>query len=113
MYKQYLKDLELKRDKNGYFLSAVYIEENNSGIYEHIIPHMILPINESAIISEPCISREVRPDLYADIGFGDLLLSPDKNGNYYYTKTIREKIHDLTLSDIEKKLGYKVRIVNE
>lgn len=34
-------------------------------------------------------------------------------GHMYYETLIEEKTHDMTLEEIEKKLGYKVRIITK
>ncbi len=45
----------------------------------------------------------------------NLKMFPDKNGFAYYEKTyektIEEKVQEMTIEEIEKKLGYKVKIV--
>ena len=113
--KSYLKDLQLHKKEDEkcveYYLSAVYHDENDAGIWEIIIPHIVLPLysDHISVSHNPCLWKENTVDL----GFGDLPMLLDENGHMYYQKLIKEKIHDLTLSEIEKKLGYKVRIVSE
>lgn len=114
--KSYLKDLQLHKKEDGkcveYYLSAVYHDENDAGIYEITIPHIHLPLNEGLMIIQYNKYLQYEPDK-VDLGFGELPMLPDENGHMYYQKLIKEKVHDLTLSEIEKKLGYKVRIVGE
>lgn len=112
-----LVDLQLHKEelvKNifTYHLSAVYRCENNCGVYEVEIPRIELPIsNDFNMKNEfgfygPCNHT-------IDIGFGDLTMISDEHGNKFYERLIKEKIHDMTLDEIEKKLGYKVRVVSE
>lgn len=103
---------ELTKGAVSYYLSAVYRYEDNSGIYEVTIPKIQLPIHE-----QPCVKRELTGYHYVyqtiNIGFGDMVMLNDESGNACYKKCIKEKIHDMTLEEIEKKLGYKVRVVSE
>lgn len=112
MSKEYLKDLKLNKDEYGYYLTAVYIEENDKGIYEHTVPHIDLPISNYPSI-ETTFGDYIRPEQLIDIGFGKLNMGKDERGRASVTRTIKEKVHDLTIGEIEKKLGYKVRIVSE
>lgn len=98
-----LKRLELKKDGSGYYLSAIYEFENEAGVHRAIFPIELL--------NSPVISREDwRCPGKIDLGFGELPLEGDPG---YTIKTIREKVHDVTIEEIEKKLGYKIRIVKE
>lgn len=112
MSKEYLKDLKLNKDKYGYYLTAVYIEENDKGIYEHTVPHIDLPVSIYPSI-ETTFGYHVRPEQLIDIGFGKLNMGMDESGRTIVTRTIKEKVHDLTIGEIEAKLGYKIRIVSE
>jgi hypothetical protein len=50
-----------------------------------------------------------------DIGFGYMpLVYEDPRNKIFYTETvIEEKTHEMTLDEIEEKLGYKVKIVSK
>lgn len=111
MTKRELKDLQLYKSDtyDQYYLSAIYTEENEHGVYEVTIPKIFLPINNHELI----IDDRSPQRLYIDLGFGECRMCLDDNGNFYYKRVIEEKIHELTISDIEKKLGYKVKIVSE
>lgn len=114
-----LVDLQLHKeevDKGAemYYLSAVYRHENDCGVYETTIPKIRLPISGDIIVKRPHGYRAyLSNETTIDIGFGDMVLLNDENGHSYYEKFIKEKIHDMTLDEIEKKLGYKVRVVSE
>ena len=117
MYDYKLKDLQLHKEKlsefsETYYLSAVYHYEDNAGFYEVTIPRIVLPICKPSI-KQNMYYYDTMPECHIDIGLGDLRMVPDKEGNCYYQKLIREKVHDMTLEEIEKKLGYKVRVVSE
>lgn len=103
-----LKRLELKKDDSGYYLSAIYEYENEAGVHRAIFPKIRLPIE---LLNAPVISREDwRSPSKIDLGFGELPLEGDPG---FTIKTICEKIHDVTIEEIEKKLGYKIRIIKE
>ena len=46
-------------------------------------------------------------------GLGDLSLYSDDDGYLYHEKIIEEKTKEMTLEEIEKKLGHKVKIVSK
>ena len=112
-----LKDLQLHKpvDESSYhYLSAVYVHENDTGIYEITIPKINLPVQDSPIINVPYkYNRLLSDPPTVNIGFGDLYMLEDEHDHIYYEKLIEEKIHDMTLSEIEKKLGFKVRVISE
>ena len=104
-----LKDLQLHEENHGYFLTAIYRHENDQGIYECIIPKIGLPIRTEPIVKIPmidprCVGDRDFPTI--DLGFGDCIIFRDTKGHLFTEKLIKEKVHDLTLSEIEKKLGY-------
>ncbi len=120
MNKYELIDLQLHKEKldtnaEVYYLSAVYRHETDSGVYEFTVPRIVLPISDDPILKRSTPGRTRYTWAYdsIDLGFGDLFLHPDEDGHIFYEKFIKEKIHDMTLDEIEKKLGYKVRVVSE
>lgn len=117
-----LKDIDLIKNEDGrYYLDVTYQYENDFGIYELNMPRVALPFTDSRI---PNI---IPSTPYA---FGDcdmtiedlecvLPLSRFKFEDYegcvghYCIKTIKEKPKKMTLSEIEKKLGYKIELVSQ
>lgn len=119
--KSELTNLELYYDDTsgypGYYLKAEYLRENDKGLYKGTIPRIALPVNLDSIRicqDHPnCGHYGYYINTTIDLGFGKLLIMRDPRENYTHKEElIEEKIHDLTLEEIEKKLGYKVRIVN-
>lgn len=114
-----LRSLKLKKDKDGqYYLRAVYDQEDSYRKTELIIPKIMLPISNYPVLKHESHEWDFRPESFANIGFGDMRL--DKGVIYsdapeacYAIKTIEEKTHTMTLSEIEKKLGYKINLVAE
>ena len=108
-----LIDLKLHND-DGYYFSAVYRHEDETGIYETTIPHIMLPIwnyTEPIVTTESSRYSRSCP-AYINFGLGDLRIGHDKDGTQYITKTIEKKVKKMTLADIEKKLGYKIELVS-
>ena len=108
-----LTDLVLEKDVNGcYYLGAKYRIEDENSIRELRIPKMLLNVRPNNVIirhDKLCLMPEV------NIGFGYMpLVYEDPRNKIFYTETvIEEKTHEMTLDEIEEKLGYKVKIVSK
>lgn len=117
-----LKDLQLHEKKGSYYLSAVYEYENESGVYELSIPKMKLNIGIPKIHTAATFKVGCAFDIYkldnfitlanADIGFGDLPLGR-VDGYTHKITIVKEKTRKMTLSEVEKKLGYKIELVSD
>lgn len=109
-----LVSLEMYQEDEEYFLKAIYRFEDESGVWEETYPKIHLPI---VTYRRPLITCEFSTTLvnyaYVNLGFGDLPLKEDHNGVYGERKLVKEKVHDMTISEIEKKLGYRIKIVGE
>lgn len=125
-----MKTCELSRlylysetDENGkkyYYLRAHYDVEEEFRKVEIIYPKINLPIFDGGSLP---IARDIscclhhpfiRPDMSIDIGFGDTPCMRDGiNDAYMYEIVKEEKPRKMTLSEIEKKLGHKIILVNE
>lgn len=115
MNKVKLTYLALNEDVCGYYLSARYRVED-----EHSIRELDIPKIRLQIIPETVRIRQEGDGPYintsVNLGFGYCRLDAVENdlGKVYFTETvIEEKPHEMTLDEIEKKLGYKVKIVNK
>ena len=108
-----IQSCKLKKDVWGYSLDLTYLIETPSEIQKLHIPRLILPL----------YGKDVRIDvdhayfgdtLYtADIGFGNCRLLLDDRGAAFTIETVETKTKEMTLEEIEKKLGHKVKIVNK
>lgn len=110
-----LKDVKLIKNSYGYCLDMTYRVEDDTEIREVHIPYLQLPISPHIF--------EIRNDwdeyssfYVADVGFGPMRMfgtvAKDK-GETFIIKVIKEKTKEMTLAEIEKKLGHKVKIVNK
>lgn len=108
-----IKDLQLYKENNRYYLSALVDYEDNRGIYKISIPKIEFPVERNCIIDQTVVDRNYNPYTVVsiDFGLGKLYVEPfDNNGNYYTINCIEEKIHKMTLADIERELGYKIEL---
>lgn len=111
-----VKDLQLYKENNKYYLSALLDEEDKRGYYEVSIPKIILPISFDCFVNNETDTYFGVPHrtVTIDLGFGGLYVEPfDDDNNYYTMKVLNEKVHEMTLDEIEKELGYKVKLKEE
>lgn len=105
-----LTNVKLNNDQYGYSLALTYNIEDLGKVTELHIPKVSLPFKDYKLVIE-------RPyaygNMFADVGFGRVELLPGDDKNYFTIKTIKEKTKEMTLAEIEKKLGHKVKIVNK
>lgn len=117
MNKIQMRDVNLYKDStdNQYYLSITYTVEIEEAIYEYHIPKVLLPISYSddPIFFRCPVIRYGADETYVDIGFGKLLVVPNKDHMHYTCVKIKDKTKKMTLKEIEKKLGYKIELVSE
>ena len=108
-----IKDLQLYKENNQYYLSALVDYEDKRGVYEISIPKIKFPIEQNCIIDNTIGERNYKPytTVSIDFGLGKLYAEPfDNDGNHYTITCIEEKVHKMTLADIERELGYKIEL---
>ena len=127
-----VKDYKMYEDKTDfgdtiYCLSITYVYEDYDGIYELVIPKIILPIRNG---EKPI--RHTDPSFFNGPSTGTIILGSSKfrlgsgiiknndldGGEQYDLYSIRkvkekEKIVDITIKEIEEKLGYKINIIDK
>ena len=129
MRKCILDKAELFEENGQYYISAKYTVETDDLIKEVYVPKIKIPFMNSVshgfdINFDHCWPDPVsiypgpRSNAYINTGLGDLKLEygniDGSSGNYYFMeKIIEHKKRDMTVEEIEKKLGYKIRIVSE
>lgn len=114
-----LKNIELFEEAGQYYLKLKYILEDEHSVRELEIPKVKIQVNKNLYPHINCISQTIGDsiyDLYA--GYGDCLPilpgeTAEANHVYYTEKIIKEKRKEMTVAEIEKKLGYKIKIVSE
>lgn len=103
-----IENIELVKEDNKYYINFSMIIETESSV-DRYKTKLELPLNMDTIK----ISREMcgygTYGTFVDLGFGDLRCVDDK----VEYENICKKEHEMTLSDIERKLGYKIKLVSE
>ena len=99
-----LEKVDLIQDGTGYFLEVSYIINTECNTSRRVF-NLELPICTTGL-DVPCIGDGGKP-LQADVGFGPL------DVRNYTVEILEEKRIDMTLEQIEKRLGYKINLVNE
>ena len=114
MSKTTLENIELHHDKAGYYLSAEYLIETETEVAQLRIPRIAFEVDTGSVT----IHQTDHID-YIDIGLIDSLpLSKGRDKKtgkdvYYIREIIETKTKEMTVAEIEKKLGYKIKIVSE
>lgn len=104
-----LTSLILHKSSVGYYLHTKYTVEDEQSVREIDIPKMHLRVDPRYVAIKYEDDRA-----YADIGFGYVPLIPTGRDCHYFTETvIEEKTKEMTLDEIEKKLGHKVKIISK
>lgn len=109
-----LKDLQLYKEDDKYYLSAVFDHEDEIGFHEIFVPKILFPIEPNCSMKlNTCTTIFDKRYEYAIVDFGTakLCVEPFDNERSFYTKKlISEKAHEMTLEEIEKELGYKIKL---
>lgn len=113
-----IKDLQLYKEDDKYYLSALFSHEDKNGYYELSVPKIVLPISECCAVNQTIDSYDyrcaTRHTVSANLGFGELSVKPfDDDGNFFKLTCLEEKRYKMTLSEIEKALGYKIELQEE
>lgn len=114
--KQILINAELHKEDDGYYLHLEYIKDTMDKVYK-ITPDpiklylsdeftIITKGNDYGYYSDPIMYSP--RDICVKFGLGEIRVPKDFT---IHSEVIEEKIHDMTKEEIEKKLGYKVNIV--
>ena len=120
-----LKKADIFRDGDEWFMHLEYEYEDNRGKHLVTLPKVDFPysltykpnINLCNCMTTFGFEASASIDISEGLNLHEGNVTDpltNKTINSFYTDIIVEpKIHDLTLDEIEKKLGYKVRIVTD
>lgn len=121
MYKKEIKNARLYKEADGrYYIDLRYTEEDDRKITETHIPKIHIPlelgrINPFNISNADYVLGGCSLKMYE--GVSTFRTEDGERESYpnvlFAEKVIEEKVQEMTLSEIEKKLGYKVKIVSE
>ena len=112
-----IKELNVFKEDGYWYMSAVVETETFSKVEKVSIPKILLTSENTqmGIFEEGGLFYPIRR---VDLGFGPLTLEriydlKSRANVDFIVEVIKEKTHELTLEEIEKKLGYKVKIVSK
>ena len=117
-----LKNLNLYEKSGQYFLSAEYLYEDNKGKYRMLIPAISLPFYISDEFPHIESYHGTTDWSHINVNGHEFNLCngecfTEKAGKIknvqYVIETLETKVHEMTIDEIEKKLGYKIKIVGE
>jgi hypothetical protein len=109
-----LMDVKLVKEDGGYYLNLTYQHEDDKAVYETNIPRVYLPINTYGFdYAEFDFGIHSTKERVIDIGFGELKIIPDKKDSFLVIEVVETKTKEMTIEEIEKILGHKVKIVGE
>lgn len=101
--------IELYQEDGKYFLRLDFDYENSDGYYKGHVERILFDFHLCSI--DRILSEYIQR---TTINLGvekNMELLPDENGNYFTCELIKYKTREMTLEEIEDKLGYKVKIV--
>lgn len=111
-----LTNIVFDKDEKGHYISAKFRVEDKHSIREIDIPKIRLHINPNQVyLRSEYDPYSNKTDMWINLGFGQVPVEPtevDGNLVMYTEKILEEKYTEMSLDEIEKKLGYKVKIVN-
>ena len=105
-----LTKAKLNNDEYGYSLALTYEVETLAEVQKVHFPRVQLSIEPMEFVIEHSHGG-FAPRV--DFGFGMTSLFPGDDGHYFTTEIVKTKTKEMTLEEIEKKLGHKVKIVNK
>lgn len=113
-----LKDLQLYKENNKYYLSAIFDYENKKGFYELSVPKIEFPVSQHCEVNLTSGYDELHVPyriVDVDLGFGKILYAKSFNDekDFFTLTCLEEKVHKMTLGEIEKELGYKIELQKE
>lgn len=107
------------------YLRLIYRYEDDKGVHAYIIPKASLPFSEHSLpdVKTPTFSESNYSEppyiwcsdtMFLEEAVCELAIERGIKGRAYVFDIITEPaIHEMTLKEIEKELGYKVKIVNK
>ena len=105
---------------HGYVrLKLIYTCEKEDGVYRVAIPNVdtTIPVNaipQIALYDYPVTDAYIYTDnVCLPICDGSIPEFDNINHVYFAEKLVSSKVREMTLEEIEEKLGYKVKIVNK
>lgn len=115
---QELKKANIYEENGSYYMKLVYEYETESGFYRRTYPKVSFPVtllhlpttNIASYLGPVYISlNDELTARYADC----IVSGKEVKCVNFVDELIEPKVHEMTLEEIEKKLGYSVKIVSK
>lgn len=90
------------------YLDLVYRVENSKEIFDIHIPKAEVPLPRRHMTI-----RYLEDATWIELNSTDMFVHPNKNKQLFLKTIIKKKTRKMTVSEIEKALGYSVEIVSE
>ena len=104
--------IELYEEDGRYFLRLDFDYEDSYAYYKGHIERIVFDFRLYSIKEENVGWYNHKTSV--DLGLGkDLTILPNKDGHYYTLTVVEQKVYEMTVEEIEKKLGHKVKIVTK
>ena len=110
---------ELRNIDSSYYMSLVYQYDAEDGVHQVKFPKIRVPIPERI----PCVSMErafSNNEVFGTIWIADApeqwiieTVSYEGRETTYIDELIEPAVHEMTVEEIEKTLGYKIKVVSE
>lgn len=109
--------IELYQEDGKYYLRLDFDYEDNNGFYKGHIERIRFDFRLRSISTTGYGYGNGYDDwlknkkVSVDLGLENLPVELDQNDAFFTLTKVKDKIHKMTVEEIEKKLGYKVEIV--
>lgn len=115
----HLNNLEVYHDDGRYYLKATYRVEQSDGIYELVIPKIQTPFTVLCSVGivedngNSGLNQMSRTIYWLKTGGESIRMLPDENSSFYNLKLLESKVVEMTIEEIEKRLGHAIKIIKE
>lgn len=116
---QELKEANIYEENGSYYMKLVYEYETESGFYRRTYPKVSFPVTLLRLPSINNIASYINPtyisldDELIVCGADCIISGKEFKCVKFVDELIKAKVHEMTLEEIEKKLGYPVKIVSK
>ena len=109
------ENIELYQEDGRYYFKVDFDYEDDYAYYKGKIERIPFDFRLYSIKMQSAdYLFNTKTKMMANLGLHeDMEIYPNKNGDYFTLTVVKEKTYEMTMEEIEKKLGYKVKIVSK
>lgn len=117
-YNSILKDVKVIKDGDSFYLKLIYEYENSEAIHKVTLPMVYLPacLQNIPDIKSTCFSSygiQINQDVLPVIKGTVKTEYGSVKDVCIVDEIIKQKIHEMTVEEIEEKLGYPIKIISK